>query len=89
LVVEEWDRDDPQAMRHIKALLRQFRPDGANFLPPLSDDRLICNTLSDAAIPTVRIAPIEQPSRCATAKGGGAGQYPLGQRPTAACGNAG
>ena len=28
-------------------------------LPPLSDDRLICNTLHDAGIPLVRIAPHE------------------------------
>jgi LacI family transcriptional regulator len=60
LVVEEWDRGNPQAMRHIEALLRQFRPDGAILLPPLSDDRLICNTLRDASIPTVRIAPSKQ-----------------------------
>ena len=57
LIVEEWDRDSPEAVRHVTAMLRQLRPDGSILLPPLSDDRLICNTLRDAAIPIVRIAP--------------------------------
>lgn len=57
LMVEEWDRDNPKAMRHVTSLLRQMRLDGAILLPPLSDDRLICNTLRDASIPAVRIAP--------------------------------
>jgi LacI family transcriptional regulator len=60
LMVEEWDRDNPKAMRHVTALLRQLRPDGAILLPPLSDDQLICNTLRDASIPIVRIAPRDQ-----------------------------
>ncbi len=57
LMVEEWDRDNPKAMRHVTGLLRQMRLDGAILLPPLSDDRLICNTLRDASIPAVRISP--------------------------------
>ena len=60
LMVEEWDPGNPQATRNITGLLRQLRPDGAILLPPLSDDRLVCNTLSDAAIPMVQIAPREQ-----------------------------
>jgi LacI family transcriptional regulator len=59
VMVEEWDRDNPKAVRHVTALLRQLRLDGAILLPPLSDDRLICNTLRDAGIPAVRIAPRE------------------------------
>ena len=59
LLVEEWNRANPNAVRHVTALLRQLRPDGAILLPPLSDDRLICNTLRDASIPIVRIAPRE------------------------------
>lgn len=57
LMVEEWDPGNPQATRNITGLLRQLRPDGAILLPPLSDDRLVCNTLHDASIPMVRIAP--------------------------------
>ena len=57
LMVEQWDRDNPKATRQVSALLRQLRLDGAILLPPLSDDRLIDNTLRDASIPTVRIAP--------------------------------
>ncbi len=60
LIVEEWNRANPNAVRHVTALLRQLRPDGAILLPPLSDDRLIYNTLLDASIPIVRIAPREQ-----------------------------
>jgi LacI family transcriptional regulator len=59
LMVEPWDRDSPQVTRQITALLRQLRLDGVILLPPLSDDRLICNTLHDAGIPMVRIAPRE------------------------------
>src|SRR5438552_15121258 len=49
LIVEEWNRADPHAVRHVITLLRQLRPDGAILLPPLSDDLLICNTLRDAS----------------------------------------
>jgi LacI family transcriptional regulator len=59
LMVEPWDRDSPQVTRQIRALLRQLRLDGVILLPPLSDDRLIVNTLRDAGIPVVRIAPRE------------------------------
>jgi len=51
LIVEEWNRANPNAVRHVTALLHQLRPDGAILLPPLSDDRLIYNTLLDASIP--------------------------------------
>jgi LacI family transcriptional regulator len=60
LMVEGWDAENPQAIRHLAGLLRQLRPDGAILLPPLSDDRLICNTLRDSATPIVQIAPREQ-----------------------------
>jgi LacI family transcriptional regulator len=56
-MVEEWDRDNPKAPRHVTGLLRQMRLDGAILLPPLSDDRVISNTLRDAGIPAVRISP--------------------------------
>jgi len=59
LMVEGWDAGNPQALRHLTALLRQLRPDGAILLPPLSDDKLICNTFRDCSIPIVRIAPRE------------------------------
>jgi LacI family transcriptional regulator len=62
LMVEELDRENPQAMRHMAAFLRQLRPDGAILLPPLSDDGLVLNTLRDASIPMVRIAPREPSS---------------------------
>jgi LacI family transcriptional regulator len=62
LMVEPWDRDSPQFTRQVTTLLRQLRLDGVILLPPLSDDRLICNTLRDAAIPTVRIAPRDHTS---------------------------
>jgi len=61
LVLEEWHRDSPNAVRHVSALLRQLRPDGVILMPPLSDDRLLCNILRDASVPMVRIAP-RQPS---------------------------
>jgi LacI family transcriptional regulator len=57
LMLESWDRDSPQLTRQVSTLLRQMRLDGVILLPPLSDDRLIGNTLRDASIPTVRIAP--------------------------------
>ena len=62
LMVESWDRDSPQTTRQMTGLLRQLRLDGVILLPPLSDDRLICNTLRDAGIPMVRIAPHEHAS---------------------------
>jgi len=60
LMVEPWDRDSPQVTRQVRGLLRQLRLDGVILLPPLCDDRLICNTLRDAEIPMVRIAPGER-----------------------------
>jgi LacI family transcriptional regulator len=63
LVLKKWDRDDPRAIQHLTMLLRQIRPEGAILLPPLSDDRLVCNILHDASIPAVRIAPREKSSR--------------------------
>jgi len=59
LMVEPWDRDSSQLNRQMTGLLRQLRLDGVILLPPLSDDRMICNTLRDAGIPMVRIAPRE------------------------------
>ena len=57
LMMESCDRDSPQFTRQVSTLLRQMRLDGVILLPPLSDDGLIGNTLRDASIPTVRIAP--------------------------------
>lgn len=57
LMLESWDRDSPQFTRQVSTLLRQVRLDGVILLPPLSDDVLIGNTLRDASVPTVRIAP--------------------------------
>jgi len=57
LMLESWDRDSPQFTRQVSTLLRQMRLDGVILLPPLSDDILIGNTLRDASVPTVRIAP--------------------------------
>jgi LacI family transcriptional regulator len=57
LMLESWDRDSPQFTRQVSTLLRQMRLDGVILLPPLSDDALIANTLRDASMPTVRIAP--------------------------------
>jgi LacI family transcriptional regulator len=57
LMLESWDRDSPQFTRQVSTLLRQMRLDGVILLPPLSDDVLIGNTLRDASVPTVRIAP--------------------------------
>ncbi|MGH8137658.1 MAG: LacI family DNA-binding transcriptional regulator [Steroidobacteraceae bacterium] len=62
LMVEPWDRDSPHFTRQVTTLLRQLRLDGVILLPPLSDDRLICNTLRDASIPMVRIAPRDHAS---------------------------
>lgn len=59
LMVEPWDRDSAQVGRQMTGLLRQLRLDGVILLPPLSDDRLIANTLRAAGIPIVRIAPRE------------------------------
>jgi LacI family transcriptional regulator len=57
LMMESCDRDSPQFTRQVSTLLRQMRLDGVILLPPLSDNVLIGNTLRDASIPTVRIAP--------------------------------
>ncbi len=64
LMVEPWDRDSSQLNRQMTGLLRQLRLDGVILLPPLSDDRQICNTLRDAGIPMVRIAPREAAPDC-------------------------
>lgn len=60
LMLESWDRGSPQFSRQVLTLLRQMRLDGVILLPPLSDDPLIGNTLRDASIPIVRIAPRDQ-----------------------------
>ena len=60
LMLESWDRDSPNFTRRVSTLLRQMRLDGVILLPPLSDDALIANTLRDASMPTVRIAPRER-----------------------------
>jgi LacI family transcriptional regulator len=60
LMLESWDRESPQFTRQVSTLLRQMRLDGVILLPPLSDDALIANTLRDASMPTVRIAPRER-----------------------------
>jgi LacI family transcriptional regulator len=60
LMMESCDRDSPQFTRQVSTLLRQMRLDGVILLPPLSDDALIANTLRDASIPAVRIAPRER-----------------------------
>jgi LacI family transcriptional regulator len=57
LMLESWDQDSPQYTRQVSTLLRQMRLDGVILLPPLSDDVLIGNTLRDASVPSVRIAP--------------------------------
>jgi LacI family transcriptional regulator len=57
LMMESCDRDSPQFTRQVSTLLRQMRLDGVILLPPLSDDALIANTLREASIPAVRIAP--------------------------------
>jgi LacI family transcriptional regulator len=57
LMMESCDSDSPQFTRQVSTLLRQMRLDGVILLPPLSDDALIGNTLRDASIPAVRIAP--------------------------------
>jgi LacI family transcriptional regulator len=56
-MMESCDRDSPQFARQVATLLRQMRLDGVILLPPLSDDGLMGNTLRDASIPAVRIAP--------------------------------
>src|SRR4030081_2884146 len=56
-MLESCDRGSPQFTRQVSTLLRQMRLDGVILLPPLSDDILIGNTLRDASVPTVRIAP--------------------------------
>lgn len=60
LMLESWDRDSPQFTRQVSTLLRQMRLDGVILLPPLSDDPLIRNTLREASMPVVRIAPRNQ-----------------------------
>jgi len=57
LMMESCDRDSPHFTRQVSTLLRQMRLDGVLLLPPLSDDALIANTLREASIPAVRIAP--------------------------------
>lgn len=60
LMLESWDKESPQFSKQVLTLLRQMRLDGVILLPPLSDDPLIANTLRDASIPVVRIAPRER-----------------------------
>lgn len=60
LMVEPWNRDSPAVTRQMTGLLQQLRLDGVILLPPLSDDRLICNTLRNAGIPMVRIGSRER-----------------------------
>jgi len=61
LMVEPWDSQSPDVGRAVKALLRTLRLEGVILLPPLSDHPVILARLADAAIPTVRIAPRNEP----------------------------
>jgi len=62
LMVEPWDSQSPDIGRQVKVLLRTLRLDGVILLPPLSDHPVILGRLADASIPTVRIAPRNEPS---------------------------
>jgi LacI family transcriptional regulator len=57
LMLESWDRDSSHFTRQVSTLLGQMRLDGVILLPPLSDDVPMRNTLREASVPTVRIAP--------------------------------
>jgi LacI family transcriptional regulator len=61
LMVEPWDGQSPDIGRQVKALLRTLRLEGVILLPPLSDHPVILGRLADAQIPTVRIAPKNEP----------------------------
>ncbi len=61
-MVEPWDSGSPDVGRHVNTLLGQLRLEGVILLPPLSDHPVILHKLSEAAIPTVRIAPKREPS---------------------------
>jgi len=61
LMVEPWDSQSPDIGRQVRALLRTLRLEGVILLPPLSDHPIILGRLADAQIPTVRIAPRNEP----------------------------
>jgi LacI family transcriptional regulator len=62
LMVEPWDSQSPDIGRQVKTLLRTLRLEGVILLPPLSDHPVILGRLADVSIPTVRIAPRNEPS---------------------------
>jgi LacI family transcriptional regulator len=57
LMVEPLDAQGPNLNRQVDKLLGQLRLEGVILLPPLSDHPVVLDTLRDAAIPIVRIAP--------------------------------
>jgi LacI family transcriptional regulator len=62
LMVEPWDSQSPDIGRQVKTLLRTLRLEGVILLPPLSDHPIILSRLADVSIPTVRIAPKNEPN---------------------------
>lgn len=62
IMVEPWDSGSPDVGRQVTTLLRQLRLEGAILLPPISDHPVILAKLAEAAIPSVRIAPKNEPS---------------------------
>src|SRR5450631_283340 len=61
LMVEPWDSQSPDIGRQVKSLLRTLRLEGVILLPPLSDHAVILSRLADVSLPTVRIAPKNDP----------------------------
>jgi LacI family transcriptional regulator len=59
LMVEPWDGASPSIAQDVTDLLRQLRLDGVILLPPLSDHPLVLANLAAAAVPMVRIAPMQ------------------------------
>jgi LacI family transcriptional regulator len=62
LMVEPWDSQSPDIGRQVKSLLRTLRLEGVILLPPLSDHPVILSKLADVSLPTVRIAPKNEPN---------------------------
>jgi LacI family transcriptional regulator len=63
LTVEPWESDNPEIGRQVNTLLRQLRLEGVILLPPLSDHPIVLDTLAQKDIPTVRVAPLLEPSK--------------------------
>ena len=60
LIVEPWQPSEISIHHNLRPRLRQLKLEGAILLPPLCDNALILEMLSEENVPQVRIAPVNE-----------------------------